>query len=38
MRAVRYHLCTERGVDKSRIRAASYWKQGAEAVHENLDD
>ncbi len=38
MRAVRYHLCTERGVDKSRIRAASYWKQGAEAVHETLDD
>ncbi|HEY1999053.1 siderophore-interacting protein [Paraburkholderia sp.] len=38
MRAVRYHLCTERGVDKSRIRAAAYWKQGAEAVHENLDD
>ncbi|PCE22594.1 NADPH-dependent ferric siderophore reductase [Paraburkholderia acidicola] len=38
MRAVRYHLCTERGVDKSRIRAASYWKQGAQAVHENLDD
>jgi NADPH-dependent ferric siderophore reductase len=38
MRAVRYHLCTERGVDKSRIRAASYWKQGAVAVHENLDD
>ncbi|ASW02906.1 NADPH-dependent ferric siderophore reductase [Paraburkholderia aromaticivorans] len=38
MRAVRYHLCTERGVEKSRIRAASYWKQGAEAVHESLDD
>ncbi|MEC5404718.1 siderophore-interacting protein [Paraburkholderia sp. MPAMCS5] len=38
MRAVRYHLCTERGVEKSRIRAASYWKQGAAAVHETLDD
>jgi NADPH-dependent ferric siderophore reductase len=38
MRAVRQHLCTERGVDKSRIRAASYWKQGAQAVHETLDD
>jgi NADPH-dependent ferric siderophore reductase len=38
MRAVRYHLCSERGVDKSRIRAASYWKMGAQAVHENLDD
>ncbi|WP_345816226.1 siderophore-interacting protein [Paraburkholderia sp. PREW-6R] len=38
MRAVRYHLCTERGVDKSRIRASSYWKMGARAVHEKLDD
>jgi NADPH-dependent ferric siderophore reductase len=38
MRAVRYHLCAERGVEKSRIRAASYWKQGAAAVHETIDD
>jgi NADPH-dependent ferric siderophore reductase len=38
MRAVRQHLCGERGVDKSRIRAASYWKQGAVAVHESIDD
>ncbi|AXF10657.1 NADPH-dependent ferric siderophore reductase [Paraburkholderia graminis] len=38
IRAIRYHLCTERGVDKSRIRAASYWKQGAVAVHETIDD
>jgi NADPH-dependent ferric siderophore reductase len=38
MRAVRYHLVNERGIDKSRIRAASYWKQGAIAVHEALDD
>ncbi len=38
IRAVRQHLCTARGVDKSRIRAASYWKQGAEAVHESIDD
>jgi NADPH-dependent ferric siderophore reductase len=38
MRAVRQHLCGERGVDKTRIRAASYWKQGAVAVHETLDD
>jgi NADPH-dependent ferric siderophore reductase len=38
MHAVRYHLCTERGVDKRRIRAASYWKLGAAAVHETLDD
>jgi NADPH-dependent ferric siderophore reductase len=38
MRAVRYHLVNERGIDKSRIRAASYWKRGAVAVHEALDD
>jgi NADPH-dependent ferric siderophore reductase len=38
MRAVRYHLVNERGIDKARIRAASYWKQGAVAVHETLDD
>ncbi|WP_144109110.1 siderophore-interacting protein [Paraburkholderia sp. BCC1886] len=38
MRAVREHLRTDRGVDKSRIRAAAYWKQGDAAVHENLDD
>src|SRR5262249_8761441 len=38
MRAVRYHLVNERGIDKSRIRAASYWKEGAVAVHEALDD
>jgi NADPH-dependent ferric siderophore reductase len=38
MRAVRTHLVNERGIDKARIRAASYWKQGATAVHEALDD
>ncbi|NVH75795.1 siderophore-interacting protein [Paraburkholderia sp. JPY432] len=38
IRAVRQHLCGERGVDKARIRAASYWKQGAVAVHETIDD
>ncbi|MBC8728297.1 siderophore-interacting protein [Paraburkholderia sp. UCT2] len=38
IRAVRQHLCGERGVDKTRIRAASYWKQGAVAVHETIDD
>ncbi|CAB3772992.1 siderophore-interacting protein [Paraburkholderia humisilvae] len=38
MRAVRYHLVNERGIDKTRIRAASYWKEGAVAVHEALDD
>ena len=38
IRAVRQHLTTERGIDKSRIRASSYWKRGAAAVHEALDD
>ncbi|MEK7891458.1 siderophore-interacting protein [Burkholderia contaminans] len=38
MRAVRQHLTAERGVDKSRIRAAAYWKRGAAAVHETLED
>ncbi|CAD6552628.1 siderophore-interacting protein [Paraburkholderia sabiae] len=38
MRAVRQHLVNERGIDKSRIRASAYWKQGEQAVHENLDD
>ena len=38
IRAVRQHLTTERGIDKSRIRAASYWKRGAAAVHESIDD
>ncbi|BCZ81646.1 siderophore-interacting protein [Paraburkholderia terrae] len=38
MRAVRSLLVNERGIDKSRIRASAYWKQGEQAVHENLDD
>jgi NADPH-dependent ferric siderophore reductase len=38
IRAVREYLCSERGIDKTRIRAASYWRRGAQAVHENLDD
>ncbi|MGU7785236.1 siderophore-interacting protein [Burkholderia sp. PU8-34] len=38
MRAVRQHLTGECGVDKGRIRAAAYWKRGASAVHEALDD
>jgi NADPH-dependent ferric siderophore reductase len=38
IRAVRQHLSAERGIDKSRIRAASYWKRGAAAVHESFDD
>ncbi|KAF1025192.1 MAG: NADPH-dependent ferric-chelate reductase [Burkholderia plantarii] len=38
MRAVRRHLCEERGVHKSRIRASAYWKRGATGVHEAIDD
>ena len=38
VRAVRQHLTTGCGVDRSRIRAASYWKRGAVAVHETIDD
>ncbi|AOY96615.1 NADPH-dependent ferric siderophore reductase [Cupriavidus sp. USMAA2-4] len=38
MRAVRQHLVGERGIDKSRIRASAYWKRGASAVHETLED
>ena len=37
-RQVRLHLTGPRGIDKTRIRAAAYWKQGAEAVHEVLAD
>ncbi|MGI4813268.1 MAG: siderophore-interacting protein [Janthinobacterium lividum] len=38
IRAVRKILCDEQGIDKHRIRAASYWKRGADAVHEVMDD
>ena len=36
--AVRRVLVQQHGIDKSRIRAASYWKQGAAGQHENLAD
>jgi NADPH-dependent ferric siderophore reductase len=35
---VRLHLSGVCGIDKTRIRAAAYWKQGAQAVHEVIDD
>ncbi|HEY0267764.1 MAG TPA: siderophore-interacting protein [Methyloradius sp.] len=38
IRAVRQYLVEERSIDKSRIRAASYWKRGAQAVHEKIED
>jgi NADPH-dependent ferric siderophore reductase len=38
MRAVHQHLVQERGVDKKRVRASSYWRRGAVAVHETIED
>jgi NADPH-dependent ferric siderophore reductase len=38
IRAARQVLCDERGIDKKRMRAASYWKRGADAVHETIGD
>jgi NADPH-dependent ferric siderophore reductase len=38
VREIRAHLMTERGMHKSRIRAAAYWKRGAQAIHEVIDD
>jgi len=37
-RAVREVMVGERGVAKHRIRASSYWKRGAVAVHETHED
>lgn len=38
IRAVRQHLIGERGLDKSRVHAAGYWKRGATDVHDHFDD
>ena len=38
VRELRAHLVTVRGLDKSRIRAAAYWKRGAQSIHEVLED
>lgn len=37
IQAVREHLISERGVDKARIRAASYWRRQAPATHVNFE-
>ncbi|MGB3816957.1 siderophore-interacting protein [Achromobacter pulmonis] len=37
-KAVREIMVAQHGIDKRRIRAASYWKRGAIAVHESHDD
>jgi NADPH-dependent ferric siderophore reductase len=36
MRAIHQHFVGQGGFPKGRIRAASYWKPGAEAVHETM--
>ncbi|HEY9102267.1 siderophore-interacting protein [Chitinimonas sp.] len=38
IQSIRKHLVEDRAIAKSRIRAASYWKQGAVAVHETHED
>jgi NADPH-dependent ferric siderophore reductase len=38
MRAVHRHLVQERGVDKKRVRASSYWRRGDAAVHETFEE
>lgn len=38
IRAVRAHLCKDRGVDKKRVRASAYWRRGAQAAHETIED
>jgi len=38
MRSIHAHLVGERGLHKSRIRAATYWKRGAVAFHESHGD
>jgi len=37
IKAVRLYLTAELGIDKSRIRAASYWRKSAPATHEHFD-
>ncbi|SMC26081.1 NADPH-dependent ferric siderophore reductase, contains FAD-binding and SIP domains [Andreprevotia lacus DSM 23236] len=38
IQAVRKVLVEHHGIDKRHIRAASYWRHGAAATHETLDD
>lgn len=37
-RALRQHLTGERGLDPRRVKAAAYWRLGAEAVHEQIGE
>lgn len=38
IRAVRGHLRGTRGLAAARIRAAAYWREGAQATHERFED
>ena len=38
IRDIRQYLVQERGIDKSRIRAASYWRAGNAGTHEVIED
>lgn len=37
IKQIRQYLVDERGVDKTRVRAASYWRKAAEATHVNFE-
>ncbi|MDB6012096.1 MAG: FAD-binding protein [Gammaproteobacteria bacterium] len=37
-RAVRQYLLTERSANKQWVKAAGYWRRGATATHEKIDD
>ena len=37
-RALRRALIDERGMNRAWVKAAGYWKRGAAAVHENIED
>ncbi|MCK9508036.1 MAG: siderophore-interacting protein [Pigmentiphaga sp.] len=38
VRRIRQYLVEEKHINKSRIRASSYWRQGEQGVHKNFED
>lgn len=38
IRRIRQYLVEEKGVNKNRIRASSYWRQGEQGAHKNFED
>jgi NADPH-dependent ferric siderophore reductase len=38
VKALRLHLVDEQGFPKDHVKAAGYWKHGADAVHEKFED